>query len=127
MTALELIQKAARLIGMTAQGQTLSAEEAQDGLSALNEMLHAWALEGIILGHTDLALGDTVNLPSEYTMGVRYNLALEMAADIPTDPPVYVVQKSISTKNAIRNDNITPGKLTVDAALLTPRRATLNE
>lgn len=41
-TALNLIRRAMLLIGAVATGESPSAEESQDGLSTLNEMLSAW-------------------------------------------------------------------------------------
>lgn len=68
-TALDIIKKATRLLGVYAIGEELSADESQDGLSALNAMLDSWANENLLIYAKTL---DTVNLiagQSSFTMG----------------------------------------------------------
>lgn len=68
-TALELIKAAMRQIGVIATGETPSAAEAADGLSALNDVLETWNLSRLNVW-TDQALVfvTTPNVAS-YTMG----------------------------------------------------------
>lgn len=47
MTARELIEGSLRLIGAIAVGETPSADEASDGLSALNDMVASWSNESL--------------------------------------------------------------------------------
>jgi hypothetical protein len=44
-TAGDQIYAALRLIGQLAEGETPSAETAQDALTALNQMLDSWSIE----------------------------------------------------------------------------------
>ncbi|NBR25539.1 MAG: hypothetical protein EBU08_17530, partial [Micrococcales bacterium] len=53
-TVQELIDGAMRLAGVVADGETITAKEAQDALSAMNQMIEAWALEGILLYDLDI-------------------------------------------------------------------------
>jgi hypothetical protein len=45
-TARDIIESAARKIQVLGRGQTLSADDAQNGLDALNQMLDSWSIEG---------------------------------------------------------------------------------
>lgn len=62
-TALELIKAAMRQLGVIATGETPSAAEAADGLSALNDVLETWATEQMTVWQ------DTV-LPFTASVGV---------------------------------------------------------
>ncbi|MCR9215302.1 MAG: hypothetical protein NXI13_16415 [Proteobacteria bacterium] len=120
-TALTMINDAARLIGMTATGQTLSAEEVTDALSALNQMLHSWELDNIILGHSDLGQNDTIQLPSSYMETIKYNLAVKIAADIPIMPSNYVIYEAERLKDLIELHNVDIEPMTLDTGLLRNR------
>lgn len=48
-TAQDIIKAALRKIGVLGVGQSLSAEEAQDGLDQLNRLLSRWAAEGDVI------------------------------------------------------------------------------
>lgn len=47
-TALDLIERSLRLVGILAAGETLPAEDAEDALAVLNDMLDAWRLESLL-------------------------------------------------------------------------------
>ena len=47
-SALEIITGAAKLIGVVFKSETLDADEANDGLAALNDMLESWSNEDLI-------------------------------------------------------------------------------
>ena len=49
MTARELIASSLRLLGVLAAGETATADEASDALSALNQMLSAWSNENLVV------------------------------------------------------------------------------
>jgi hypothetical protein len=55
-TALEVITRALRRLKVYAAGEEVGAEDAEDCLTALNDMLSGWAINGIDLAHTALAL-----------------------------------------------------------------------
>jgi hypothetical protein len=48
-TTLDLIKRAYRLIGVYSIGETPSADECQDALTALNSMMNAWATEKLMM------------------------------------------------------------------------------
>lgn len=72
-TAAQIINRALRLIGVLASGETPSANEQSDALMALNAMLDAWRNESLMV----YALRDetlTLTGASSYTIGTGGNL-----------------------------------------------------
>ena len=68
-TALELIKAAMRQIGVIATGETPSAAEAADGLSALNDVLETWTTEKLaVWTDATLTLNATQGI-GQYTIG----------------------------------------------------------
>jgi hypothetical protein len=49
VTGRELVSASLRLIGAVAPGESLAAQEATDGLSALNRMIGSWSTEGLMI------------------------------------------------------------------------------
>lgn len=49
MTGRDLVAASLRLIGASAPGESISADEATDGLAAINRMLDSWSNEGLII------------------------------------------------------------------------------
>lgn len=68
-TALDMIKRSMRLIGVYAVGDELSADESNDMLSALNTMLDSWSTENLFVYAKSL---DTITLSANvgtYTLG----------------------------------------------------------
>lgn len=68
-SALDLIQSSMRLATVLASGETATADEATDGLKALNDILENWSLENLSVWQTNnqsFALSPNV---SSYTIG----------------------------------------------------------
>lgn len=78
-TAGDIVNGAAKRIGILAPGESLSSEDAVDILATFNDMLHGLELQGVGLGHTTLALTGTVNLPASHTEGLKAMLAVRIA------------------------------------------------
>jgi hypothetical protein len=70
---LDLIKKAMRHIGVIATGETPTADEATDGLAALNDVIETWNLEGLAIFNTGTVTFPTVAGQSSYTIGVGGN------------------------------------------------------
>jgi hypothetical protein len=68
-TALDLIKRAYRLIGVYAIGETPSADETADGLAALNQMLEGWSNEKLMVYQASLDAITTVPGQASYTVG----------------------------------------------------------
>lgn len=67
--ALDLIKTAMRHIGVIATGETPSAEEANDGLQALNDVLETWNLEKLAVYGQDVEVFQTVSGQAKYSVG----------------------------------------------------------
>lgn len=116
-TALKIITRAAQLIGLVESGESLEASEVSDGLDSLNQMLHAWADQGIDLEHADLAQGDTLAVQDNHLAAIRYNLAIEMAAEYNRPIPAVVAMKADEYMRSLQAFYADPAKLGCDAAL----------
>lgn len=73
ITALQLIEAAAKLIGVKAAGVTLTAEEAQDGLQSLKDLLENWSIEELSVWSLSNQTFTTVPGQSVYTIGPAGN------------------------------------------------------
>lgn len=80
-TVLDLITRAYRKIGVVASDDTLSADQAANGLDAFNAMMFGFPLVGINLEHTEQGLGDTVAVDAKYHEGLVYTLARRLGED----------------------------------------------
>lgn len=79
MTGRDLVSASLRLIGALAPGESLAAQEATDGLAALNRMISGWSTEGLII----FAL--TAETPLTLTPGDG-TVTLGASGDIATRP-----------------------------------------
>jgi hypothetical protein len=68
-TALDLITRSLRLLGVLAAGEAAHAEDAQDALAVLNDMLDAWLLEELLVYGIDRSTFPLVPNVSSYTIG----------------------------------------------------------
>jgi hypothetical protein len=70
MTAIDLITRALRTIGVYGSGETPSAEDAQDSLAALNEMIDSWSANRLYLYQIVTNEFSAVVGKSVYSVGV---------------------------------------------------------
>ena len=68
-TALELIQSSMRLAGVLASGETATADEATDGLKALNDILENWSLENLSVWNSNVSQFSLSPTVASYTIG----------------------------------------------------------
>lgn len=80
-TALQFITGAARLIGVVRKGEALDADEASDGLSALNDMLASWSNNGLLCVARVWEYF-TVTASTSYTIGSGQSLNTVRPIDI---------------------------------------------
>lgn len=73
MTALDLITGALRLIGVTASGESISANEAADALSALNDLLDSWSTQSLLIPNRVREVFPLVSGQQSYTIGTGGN------------------------------------------------------
>lgn len=68
-TGLAIIQNAMRLIGVLATGETPSADQTQDGLAALNDILETWSIESLAVYASGVNTFSVVTGQAGYTIG----------------------------------------------------------
>lgn len=78
-TCRDIVEDAFRTIGVVADDEPMTASQAENGIVALNRMMHAWLLDGIDVGHQDLELADTFTLEPQFEEGTVYLLAERLA------------------------------------------------
>lgn len=81
-SALDLITSSLRLAGVVASGETPTADEANDAIGVLNDMLSAWALQNLMCYRNDNQQFNLVGGQQSYTIGPAANFA--------TDRPVAI-------------------------------------
>ena len=101
-TANDTITRAMRMVEILAAGDAPTAEEASDGLTILNDMLHGWAKQGVDLGHITLALADSHKTHDSWLEGIRYNLALRLAGEFGKPIPPYIAAQASATFSAFQ-------------------------
>lgn len=69
VTVIELIKRAYRLIGVYSIGETPTADEAVDGLTALNAMLDEWSTESLMIPAMTLDVITLTPNVATYTIG----------------------------------------------------------
>ena len=102
-TALDTITRALRLVQVIEAGEIAEAEDAVDGLSALNEMVYGWELFGINIGWQTVTQSQELCVHDKYLEGIRYNLAIRLAAEWEgVDAPATVIAIALSTFKALQ-------------------------
>ena len=102
-TALDTITRALRLVQVIEAGEIAEAEDAVDGLAALNEMVAGWELFGINIGWQTVAQSQELCVHDKYLEGIRYNLAIRLAAEWEgVDAPATVIAIALSTFKALQ-------------------------
>ena len=80
-TARDIIQQAYRKIGVVAADEAMTADQADNGLTALNNMLHGWAIFGVDVLHSDLQMDGEFPLLPRFREGTVYMLAARIAPE----------------------------------------------
>lgn len=80
-TTRDIIERAHRKIGVVASDEPMTADQAQNGLDALNMMMHSWSLTVPTWAHTDTTLTATFPMPATFHEGAVYQLAARIAPD----------------------------------------------
>ena len=85
VTALQVIERALTRMGVIQYGETPQDDEADRALSTLNDMLHAWQLDGIDLKFTDLSLTSVLPYPDNHTKPIVDNLVINLKREFGQD------------------------------------------
>jgi len=83
-TALDVVRRSMRLIGALAEGEVPTAEQAADGITALQAMLGDWETRGVRLGSVvdaTLATFTTIPVPVTHLNALAFNLAVTIAPE----------------------------------------------
>lgn len=80
-TAYDIVLRAYRKLGIVAEDEPMTADQAANGIDALNMMMHGWELHGVNVLHADLALTDTFPLQAKFQETTVYLLASKLAPD----------------------------------------------
>lgn len=80
--ALDLITSSMRLAGILAAGETPTANEANDALAVLNDLLDAWAVEKLMLFRNDSNQFSLVATQQDYTIGAGGNFNMTRPVSI---------------------------------------------
>lgn len=120
VTVREHILRAVRDAQILPAGEVPDADELKDGVDYFNDMSAAWSGEGIDLGlSADLTENDEVDVPREFRMAFRTNLALGLWRLFRRDdPPFSLVDAADRALKAVRGATWTMADLTPDPTLL---------
>lgn len=80
-TMRDIVHRSYRKLGIVASDADMTADQASDGIDALNTLLHEWKLRGVDISHSDLGLNDTFPLGNEFKEGVLHILAGRLSPD----------------------------------------------
>jgi len=94
MTALDLIKRAMRQLGVYSIGEEPSADEAQTGLDALNAMLDSWATENLFVHAKTLDIVPVISGQASFTVGPTGTVAGPRPVTI--DSSSYVLYQNVS-------------------------------
>lgn len=117
MTALRLITNALRTLGVIASGETIDADQAQDGLESLNELLEQWRLDALMVYQIVRSVQSTTAGQATYTIGtggqwniprpVRIEAAAFRRASDGLEHPMRVILEQDYREIALRNTQST--------------------
>ena len=114
-TARDIVTRALRKRRVIAVGVSPDAAEMTDGISDLNDMLSAWRIDGIDIGHITVVEGDTLDVPDDHLLTIVLSLAERM-----TDYGGQMEASDIITadkgRDALRAQYFTIGTLTCETA-----------
>lgn len=77
-TARDIVTRAMRKRRIIPVGVTPEASEMSDGVDDLNDMLAAWRINGIDIGHVTLVAADTLDVPDDHILTIVLSLAERM-------------------------------------------------
>lgn len=115
----DIVTRSMRLLGVLQSGENPSAEESEDGMAALNDMLNAWADQGVDLEFFEFtSINDTVPYPEDHMAALRYNLAIELAPEFGVEVSEAIAVRAKQYFDALQVKYSNPDTLSADAGLL---------
>lgn len=117
-TAQDIIKGAMRKLGVLASNEEPSAEDATDGLEALNDMCNAWDGQDIYTGFSTLAaVTDDFVLEERHHGAAKAMLAVYMAPNFGASVSKELAQQAYQGALALKADYRPIETLQVDTAL----------
>jgi len=117
ITAGDLVKNALRKIGVLQTQEEPDADEMDDGLTTLNNMLHAWELDGIRLNHTDVVSTDTLPYPDNHTNPIMYSLCVQFCTEYGKPITAEIAGNGENGYRNLQNYYYQPDEMSVDNAL----------
>lgn len=91
MTVLDLVTDVLRQIGVISEADSPSAEEGQDAVTKLNNLMASLAEDGIDLGYNPKSTtADTIAIPDGHIGSIKAMLGMALADGYGVQPPVIM-------------------------------------
>ena len=117
-TMRDIVDGAAKRLGVIRSGESLDANDSADILQALNDMMGSWEGRGVnIAWSSDLALSGTFPLADKHKEGVKAMLAVRITDEFPLPVSAILARDASDGWNAIQADYILPDPIAVDLGL----------
>lgn len=110
-TALEVINRAYRLIGIGAEGETLTGQQADDALNVFQGMVRQWRSDGLLLPDYNLALSAALTVDDADWLCLADCLAILMAPEFAVEPSPTLMRNAVSSKTMLRHRYFVPAKV----------------
>lgn len=101
-SARQTITTALRRIGILAEMESMSADQGNDALTTLNDMMQGFPSRGIPYVHEALTLDSALNVPDEQTRNVMLMLAWELLDEYGKQPSPKLVSDCAEARNALQ-------------------------
>lgn len=92
-TPYDIITRAMKDIGALASGENPTADEAQDGLDMLNDMIAQWSNENMMVFYCTEIVFPCVQNQIQYTLGPGGNVSARFVGSISGSPEGFVAAK----------------------------------
>ena len=117
-TARDLITMSLRTLSVLHVGETPAAEDADDALDTLNQMVNSWINNGLDMEWVTMtSLDDTVPYPDDHIGPLRHNLAMHLSPDYGVSPSMTVAALAQSGYEMLRKRYLVNRELVIDSPL----------
>lgn len=98
----DIVRDALESLIVQAAEAPIVGNEASAAIRALNDMMYMWELQGIDIGYTQVSdMADPITVPMGAIMGIKANLALNLAPKYNVDPPPILLKNASDGFQAI--------------------------